>query len=158
MQGVRPCAGPTRPEHHEEEVVNVAESDLGAHPSQIRRRVSENGYFAGLAPVWPRNNLKRCLPSTFRKFPVLEVETSNAKVRRSNCVLEKEFSFLPVTKVRLVEHVPLAVFYPIPINPCVPDIAAVFVLEVTGKEKGCIQGGIVKLVHWVLLARDLAHS
>ena len=26
----------------------------------------------------------------------------------------------------------------------VPDIAAVFVLEVTGKEKGCIQGGIVK--------------
>ena len=57
----------------------------------------------------------------FRKFPVLEVETSNAKVRRSNCVLEKEFSFLPVTKVRLVEHVPLTVFYPIPINPCVPE-------------------------------------
>ena len=57
----------------------------------------------------------------FRKFPVLEVETSNAKVRRSNCVLEKEFSFLPVTKVRLVEHVPLAVFYPIPINPGVPE-------------------------------------
>jgi len=158
MQGVRSCTGPARPEHHKEEVVNVAESDLGSHPSQIRRRVSEYGYFARLALVWPRNNLKRGLPSTFRKFSVLEVETSNAKVRRGNCVLEKEFRFLAVTQVCLVEHIPLIILYSIPIHPCVPDIAAVFVLEVTGKEEGCIQGGIVKLFHWALLAWNLAHS
>ena len=59
----------------------------------------------------------------FRKFPVLEVETSNTKVRRGNCVLEKEFRFLAVTQVRLIEHVPLAVFHPIPIDPRVPEKA-----------------------------------
>ena len=57
---------------------------------------------------------------TFGKFSILEVKTSNAKVRRADCVLEKEFCFLSVSQVRLIEHVTLTIFYTLPINARVP--------------------------------------
>jgi len=136
----------------------MSESDLGPHPSQIRRRVSENRNFSRFASIRPRHNLKRCLPSTFGKFSILEVKTSNASVRRADCVLEKEFSFLRVTQVRLIEHVALTVFHSLPISASVPDITAVFVLEVTAKEQGSIQGGIVKLVRCAARGWDFTDS
>ena len=60
------------------------------------------------------------LEPTFGKFSVFEVETRNSKIGRGNRVLEKEFRFLPITQVGLIEHVPLTIFHSFPINACVP--------------------------------------